>query len=79
MYCSSELTEFGGHIELNKSRAFSLLNRMKFVQRKSTTAKSKYTIDDFDGVKREFLDSVVDTVLMEDIPPELVLNWDQTV
>lgn len=77
-YDSSKLTEFGGHIELNKSWAFSLLNRMKFVQRKSTTAKSKYTIDDFDGVKREFLDSVVDTVLMEDIPPELVLNWDQT-
>ena len=51
---------------------------MNFVKRKATTAKSKYAITDSDCVKREFLEDVVATVEMEEIPPELVLNWDQT-
>lgn len=38
----SLLTEFGGPITLNKSWERSLLRRMKFVQRRSTTSKSKY-------------------------------------
>ena len=33
--------EFGWHVELSKHWACSLLHRMKFVQRKITTAKSK--------------------------------------
>ena len=45
---------------------------MNFVQRKVTTAKSKYAIVDFDRVK------TVATVEIEEIPPELILNWDQT-
>ena len=40
----SLLVEFGGHVELSKHWAYSLLQRMKFVQRKVTTAKSKHTI-----------------------------------
>ena len=51
---------------------------MNFVQRKATTAKSKYSVENFAEKKREFLDDLVATVQMEDIPPELVLNWDQT-
>ena len=51
---------------------------MKFVQRKVTTAKSKHTIVDFAWLKEEFLQDVVATVEMEEIPPELILNWDQT-
>ena len=51
---------------------------MNFVQRKATTAKSKYAIADFDCVKRQFLEDVVATVEMEEIPQELILNWDQT-
>ena len=38
----SLLVEFGGHVELSKHWAYSLLHRMKFVQRKVTTAKSKH-------------------------------------
>ena len=72
------LVEFGGHVELNRHWAYSLLHRMNFVQRKVTTAKSKYAITDFDCVKTEFLEDVVATVEMEEIPPELILNWDQT-
>lgn len=51
---------------------------MKFVQRKDTTAKSKETHMNFMEQKREFLADVVATVTMEDIPPELILNWDKT-
>ena len=52
---------------------------MKFVQRKVTTSQSKYTATNFAEVKRKFLDVVVETVEMEEVCPELILNWDQTV
>ena len=51
---------------------------MKFVRRKATTAKSKHTPEDFAAVKQAFLDDMVALATMEDVPPELVLNWDQT-
>jgi len=74
----SKLAEFGGHIEINRQWAHSLLKRMNFVQRKSTTAKSKDTSASFAERKQSFLNDVVATVTMENIPPELILNWDQT-
>jgi len=40
--------------------------------------KSKYSKADFSEVKQSFLRLVVETVTMEEIPPELILNWDQT-
>ena len=43
---------------------------MKFVKRKASTDKSKYTV-----VKKSFLDDATSTVAMEEIPPELVLNF----
>ena len=33
---------------------------------------------EFECLKEEFLQDVVTTVEMEEIPPELILNWDQT-
>ena len=51
---------------------------MKFVKRKVTTAKSKHTVAEFQRLKEEFLQDVVTTVEMEEIPSELILNWDQT-
>ena len=42
-----------------------------------TTAKSKHSVAEFQQVK-EFLQDVVTTTEMEEIPPELILNWDQT-
>ena len=74
----TRLTEFRGHIEVSRQWAYHLLSRMKFVRRKGTTAKSKHTPADFAAVKKAFLDDIVDTVTMDDIPPELILNWDQT-
>ena len=52
---------------------------MNFVQRKASTSKSKRTEGDLVALKEAFLDDVKSVVLMEDIPPELIiLNCDQT-
>ena len=74
----SLLIEFEGHVELNRHWAYLLFQRMNFVQRKVTTAKSKLAITDFNWIKEQFLEEVVATVKMEEIPLELILNWDQT-
>ena len=63
---------------MNKHWAQSLLRRMKFVQGKGTTAKTKYTVGNFAEVKRAFLQDVVSLVTMEEVPAELIFNWDQT-
>ena len=77
-YDSGMLAEFGGPVQINRFWAHSLLHRMKFVQRKATTAQSKYAVANFLEVKKTFLDEVFATVEMEEIPPDLILNWDQT-
>ena len=39
---------------------------------------SKQTVANFMELKRDFLNEVVTTVIMEEFPMELVLDWDQT-
>ena len=73
----TQLAEFGGHIQLSRQWAYLLLSRTNFVKRKATTAKSKHTPADFAAAKEAFLNDVVAVVTMDDIPPELILNWDQ--
>ena len=51
---------------------------MDFVKRKATTSKSKNNVADFLQLKESFVMDVRTTVMMEEIPSELVLNWDQT-
>ena len=51
----SMLVEFGGYIQLNRQWAYSLQKKMKFLQRKATTAKSKETEKDFAQLKMSFL------------------------
>ena len=70
----SMLAEYGGHVELNRFWAYSLLRRMKFVKRKVTTAKSKHATAEFHQLREQFLKEVVATVQMEKFPPELILN-----
>ena len=70
----TKLKEYGGHVDLNRYWALSLLRHVNFVQRKATTVKSKDSVENF-AEKREFFDDLVATVQMEDITPELVLNW----
>lgn len=67
--------ECGGPVLLNKHLASLLLDCMGIVQRKATTVTSKYTVANFEA---NFLQHVVSTVVMEDIPPKLIMNWDQT-
>lgn len=77
-YNPSMLAELGGPVDLNEYWAHSLLKQMKFVQRKVTTSKGKHTVTNFTQLKEAFLDDVVEAITMEDIPAELILNWDQT-
>ena len=51
----TRLVEFGRPVELNRHWAYSLLNRMNFVKRKVTTAKSKYIGSNFEEAKQSFL------------------------
>lgn len=72
-YNPSFLVELGGPADLNRYWSHSLLKRMKFVQRKATTSKNKHTVTNFAELKEAF-----EAVTMEEIPAELLLNWDQT-
>ena len=63
---------------INRHWAYSLLKRMDFVWRKAPTLNSKYTVADFAILKKPFLQSVVETITMEEISPQLVFNWDRT-
>lgn len=77
-YNRARLADFGGDVLITRHWAYALLRRMEFVQRKATTSKSKFTPDDFARVKQQFLNDVKTVIVMENIPPELVINWDQT-
>ena len=62
----------------NKRWAHLLLDHMGFVQRKATTATSKYTEANLEEMKANFMQDVVSTIVVEDIPPEVIMNWDET-
>ena len=71
------LKEYGGTINLTKHWAESILHRMKYVKRRGST-KVHVLGDDFEKIKKQFLDDIKMTVAMEDIPSQLIINWDQT-
>ena len=48
---------------------------MNFVKRKGRST-AKPMVHDFDRVKVDFLSDILAVVKMEEIPDELVLNWD---
>ena len=50
---------------------------MEFVKRRAST-KAKVNIEDFASVKSQFWFDTKTIVEMEEIPHELVINWDQT-
>ena len=50
---------------------------MNFTKRRAAT-KSNPPTGDLVEIKRSFLAEVLETVGLNDIPPELMLNWDQT-
>ncbi|SMN02226.1 hypothetical protein SPONN_625 [uncultured Candidatus Thioglobus sp.] len=68
------LVENGGPIALTTNWAKSLLYRMKFVKRKGSTSH-KVSVTNFEELKKLDIKAVRD---MEDVPPELIFNWDHT-
>ena len=71
------LSDFGGPIELTKAWAASLLNRLGMVKRKGTKGV-KTLPKDFNEIKEEYLDKIVNVVKKYEIPPNFIINWDQT-
>ena len=73
----SLLKEHGGSLELGKKWAESFLQRRGFVRRKATKAARKLP-PDYPELKMAFLKRIEDEVTANDIPLDLVINWDQT-
>ena len=76
-YDSKLLIENGGPLSLTTNWAKSLLYHTNFVKRKGCST-TKQMIHDFENIKINFLNDVFAIVKMEDIPDELILNWDHT-
>ena len=77
LYDRSKLAENGRHLYLNHHWAY-FLGRVNFVQRKAKMNESEFSVSNFGEVKKSFLTSLHQIVIMEEIPPGLVFNWDQT-
>ena len=67
----------GGHIVLSKQWAKYLMERMGLVKRRASM-KESVSLLEFDRLKAQFLFDVKAVMEIEEIPPELVINWDQT-
>ena len=72
-----EAPDLLSRVNLNKGWAQYVLQRMGFVKRKATS-KAKITVEDFAQIKAEFLLEVQQVITMDEIPPELIINFDQT-
>ena len=73
----SLLRQHGGSLVFTKAWAKSLLSRMGFVKHKGSTS-AKLPVSEFEKGKEQYLLDIRTEVIMNDIPPCLVINWDQT-
>ena len=64
-------------VYLTKDWAKYLMKRMGMVKRKAST-KAKTTVINFNERKETFLQDIKHSMLMDEIPPELVINFDQS-
>ena len=71
------LAQHGGHIQITNTWARSLLTRMGYVKRKCSNA-GKVAVPRFRELQGDFLADIQAEVIMNEIPSELILNWDQT-
>lgn len=71
------LSEFGGSVKLEKTWARSVLQRMNFTKRKGTKA-TKSLPTDLHTIKEKYQRRISRRVRKYKIPPELIINWDQT-
>ena len=67
----------GGGILLTKDWAKNLLRRMGMVKRRVST-KAKVNVEEFEALKEEFLLCIKNIASLDEIPPALIINWDQT-
>ena len=67
----------GGHVVFTKYWAQNLLVRMGFRKRKASTT-AKVSVADFVARKEQFLFDIHVLRELEQIPEELVINWDHT-
>ena len=70
----SRLSKNGGPATLSVSWAKSLLNRMNFTKRRGST-KTGMAPDDLESAKKTFIS---ETIVLNDIPVELIFNWGLT-
>ena len=68
----------GGYVVLKKSWAKYFLSSLDFVKRKATTKKPKFAPSNFEELKSQYLMDIMAVVTMEDVPAEMIVNWDQT-
>ena len=64
------------HIDITKDWAKRIFQRMNVVKWQGTT-KVKVMPSDFEQLKAQFLSDIRTMVMMEDIPAQLIINWNQ--
>ena len=64
-------------VNLTKGWVKYLLHRMGFVKQKATS-KVKVTVDNFEELKKQFLLEINQVIIMDKIPADLIINFDQT-
>lgn len=74
---SNWLRENGGHLELSTHWAKGRLRKLGFSKRRVTT-KASLTSVDFEERKAQFVFDAQAIIELEEIPDDLVVNWDQT-
>ena len=72
------LTEYGGSITLTENWARGLLSSMNWVKRKGTTGKIEPSAQFLQEEKFTFQRQISEIVDRHNIPPEMILNLDQT-
>jgi len=71
------LEENGGKIKLTNDWAKNVLKRMGFVKRK-VCSKAKVDPEHFENLNENFFQEIKSVVTIDEIPDELILNFDQT-
>ena len=71
------LASNGSGITLTKDWAKYVFKRMGLVKRKGNT-KAKVSVEDFAEIKKLFHLDIKGIVGMDEVPSELIINWDQT-
>ena len=72
----TRLERYGGPAKLGVPWAKSLLKRMNFTKRRAST-KSTNPSRSIEEAKEEFLGNLIQAVELNEVPPDLIFNWDQ--